>query len=270
MTIDSRRRSSIVSRYRKCALDCPIYLDSEVESLGDFFSVFQALLEPNRVFWYRGHSQLQYRLAPSALRYSLTEHRKKALSLLHEVKRFLQIKLDRPPAAEDHLGWMQVAQHYGLPTRLLDWTQNAAVALYFACAEHTDRNGLVVVLNPLELNQKVASKSPRLFNMPHDEAILKPYFRLAARSHSAGRPTVAISPTWNTERLALQQGTFTLHGTRFELDRSQASSLLYVPILKEHKVQLLAELERVGIGEMFIFPEAEHVCSHLRRSAGLI
>jgi len=68
----------------------------------------------------------------------------------------------------------------------------------------------------------------------------------------------------------MQQGAFTLHGSRkFDLDRRQASSLLYVPILREHKSSLLNELERIGIGEMFIFPEPEHVCAHLRRTAGL-
>lgn len=66
----------------------------------------------------------------------------------------------------------------------------------------------------------------------------------------------------------MQQGAFTLHGTRaFELDRHQASSLMCVPILREHKRGLLNELERVGIGEMFIFPEPEHVCAHLKRRA---
>ena len=85
-----------------------------------------------------------------------------------------------------------------------------------------------------------------------------------------GKPTIAINPTWNTERIALQQGAFTLHGSKtFALCRKQATSLVAVPVLKEHKASILYELERVGIGEMFIFPEPEHVCSHLKRKAGL-
>jgi len=188
------------------------------------------------------------------------------------MKRFLDMKLNRPPASDDDLGWMQVAQHYGLPTRLLDWTQNAAVALFFACSDvaKADSDGLVAILNPIELNQKIDPRLPRIFNFERDSAIITPYFKLDERIRRSGRRTIAINPTWNTDRIAMQQGAFTLHGSRnFDLDARQASSLRYVPILKEHKESLLRELQRVGIGEMFIFPEPEHVCSHLKRTAGL-
>jgi hypothetical protein len=161
---------------------------------------------------------------------------------------------------------MQVAQHHGLPTRLLDWTQNAAVALFFACSEQLDNDGLVVILNPIELNQAVNPKLPRIMDGERDATIIQPYFKLDGRHNARGKRTIALNPTWNTERIALQHGCFTLHGSRkFELDRHQASSLMYVPVLREHKESLLSELERVGIGEMFIFPEPEHVCSYLRR-----
>ena len=269
-TTTPKLRREISKRYRGCPIDCPMYLENVIASLSDFFAVFHALLEPSKVFWFRGHPNVDFRLAPSALRYDDVDQRERALGLVSEMKRFLEMKLPRPPAADDDLGWMQVAQHHGLPTRLLDWTQNAAVALFFACCKDPGADGLVVILNPIELNQTIDPRSPRIFNVQKDAKIIGPYFTLGGRVEARGKRTIAINPTWNTERIAMQQGAFTLHGSRkFELDRHQASSLLHVPILKEHKESLLNELERVGIGEMFIFPEPEHVCAHLRRTARL-
>ena len=266
----SQHRRQLIRRYRDCPIDCPIYTETEIANLSDFFAVFSWMLDPDHLFWFRGHPRNEYKLAPSALRYDKVKQRDAALGLIAEMRRFLEMKLPRPPATDDHLAWMQVAQHYGLPTRLLDWTQNAAVALFFACCKDFDDDGLVVVINPIELNQHVDPRSPRIFNPQRDAALIQKYIRLDGRILSNGKRTIAINPTWNTERIAMQQGAFTLHGSRkFEIDHTQASSLLYVPILKETKKSLLNELQRVGIGEMFIFPEPEHVCAHLRQIAQL-
>lgn len=264
------RKRQIINRYRKCQIACPKYYDTEIKTLSDFFSVFHFLLEPGKTFWFRGHADLRYRLAPSALRYSTIVERETALGLVTDMKRFIGMRLQRPPAANDNLGWMQVAQHHGLPTRLLDWTHNAAVALFFACSEGPDVDGLVAVLNPSELNQAVDPKLARIMDGERDANLIEPYFKLNGRVSNRGKRTIALNPTWNTERIALQHGCFTLHGSRkFDLDSDQARSLLCVPILKEHKESLLNELERVGIGEMFIFPEPEHVCRYLRRKEKL-
>lgn len=267
----AERREQIKKLYRPCPLDCQQFLQIEIETLSDFLGVLSYALSPENMLWFRGHPCMTYRLAPSALRYEEIDERNTALGLLSEMRRFLEMKLARPPASDDHLAWMQVAQHYGLPTRLLDWTQNAAVALFFACSKGDDKDGLVVALNPTELNQQsVPNSGTRIFNWHTDKAIITPYLNLNGKLSKTGKKTIAINPTWNTERIAMQQGAFTLHGDRtFELNRQQASSMLYLPILKQNKQRLLQELHRVGIGEMFIFPEPEHVCSHLKRTANL-
>jgi hypothetical protein len=262
--------AAIKRRLRACPLECISLTTPVIQHLSDFFAVIDSTLEERRTFWFRGHASIRFRLAPSALRYANEIDREVALGLVHDIKRYLGMKLPQPPAATDELGWMQVAQHYGLPTRLLDWTSNAAVALFFACCSHDDEDGLVVILDPDQLNQNLDPTRPRVFDAQRDAKTIAAYFCLGGSNKRSGLPTIAINPTWNTERIALQQGAFTLHGSkRFDLDADQVPSLMYVPILKEYKGKLLTELQRVGIGEMFIFPEPEHVCSHLKRLAGL-
>jgi hypothetical protein len=45
----------------------------------------------------------------------------------------------------DNWTWLMIAQHYGVPTRLLDWSVNPLVALYFACNDSFDKDGYLYV-----------------------------------------------------------------------------------------------------------------------------
>ena len=254
-------------RFAKSPVRCPI-LKQRASNLADYFSIISSLITSKHQFWFRGHEDASWELAPTALRYNREQDRIQALGLIAEFKRVAEIKLPRPPLPTEELQWVQLARHFGLPTRLLDWTESATIALYFASL-NSSVDGMVFILNPVDLNRMSYPREPRIFNARLDEDIISKYLKLGGGKNPRGPRTIAVNPVWNSERLMLQKGVFTLHGSRFQLDSAQAPSLVGLPILKECKTQMLLELGRVGVDEMSIFPELEHSCSYLTEKANL-
>lgn len=240
-------------------------ISTEVRGLGDYLGVFNSLFsQRSDVYWFRGHKSVDWELCPSALRYDREDQRNRAINGLRDFRRLQEFRLPKSPAAAEQFKWLQLAQHYGLPTRLLDWTQSPTVALYFACQDR-DKDGAVFAMKPRDLNRLSIPKAGLDVIDPDEHSgILAPYLKLDGRETARGLKTIAVQPTWNSDRIILQQGMFTLHGARFSLDSAQAPSLVGIPILKEHKATLSYQLERIGVAEMFIFPEPEHVCKYLK------
>lgn len=97
----------------------------------------------DRQLLYRGHSKRSYNLIPSVFR---TENLRK-----HEHLMLRQIIAEHPIEFINDRATFDMlvrAQHYGLPTRLLDVSINPLVALYFACCSDDQENGRVIIVIP--------------------------------------------------------------------------------------------------------------------------
>jgi hypothetical protein len=238
-------------------------LPVEVSTLSEYLELLRGFEAAGAdPLWYRGHGDYRWRLCPRVLRYRRCATRERAIALLSQFKQMAPRRLPHPLPSGD-LEWMQTAQHYGLPTRLLDWTMSRSVALYFACL-HPDVDGVVSLLDPLALNAASLAGQRVILDGKSEPETVAPYLYLGAPQDELGVRTVAIAPPQSNERIACQKGTFTLHGShRLALTLEEAPTLIAVPILRRHKRCLMRELRDTDTDRAALFPEPEHLCKHL-------
>ena len=129
----------------------------KITNVSQFISVignFQLNPDDNKknfTLFYRGHADESWKVEPSAYR-NLNKNR-----YLEMEFRGYQEMLCRSPGefCNDKTVFENLIrmQHYGLPTRLLDLTENSLVALYFACEAYKNKDGAVLLFkrNPEQI-----------------------------------------------------------------------------------------------------------------------
>ncbi len=175
------------------------------------------------------------------------------------------------PRREDTDEWLFLAQHFGVPTRLLDWTEGALLGLYFALKEYQpDRDEPILwMLNPTDLNRKMADDVvdctfPLTWFSPTariniGETNVRAAWELDKKEISTHLP-VAVQPSYIHPRISAQQSCFTVHGWRKESlnDFEEVGP----ECLKKYRISFpsgeegIAELRRLGISHSRIFPDA--------------
>ncbi|MGD6893720.1 FRG domain-containing protein [Bacillus infantis] len=118
-------------------------LDERVTSIETYLNQLPRLDDKLRGdIFYRGQSNTSYNLSPSVYRGELRnkEHNIYTQILTECAHEFKECNL--------HNEILSKMQHYGVPTRLLDVTSNALVALYFACEGNYEEDGAVFVMKP--------------------------------------------------------------------------------------------------------------------------
>lgn len=244
--------------------------------------------------WFRGEPCCETPLLPSLYR---GEHDENQLVQFFRRKApWLSYAIDRDKTSE----WLFLMQHVRLPTRLLDWTEGALIALYFALIEQKEENKkkgeaaqnrrtpVVWMLDPIELNKLSGLRTSKVDEFPLEwfqpqcdntnPANLS--FRAAwerdreksDQDKIAPELPIAVHPTNIHPRMAAQKSCFTVHGKREEcLDKlleEKGFKYLTKYVIDSAKLEdtledMLKDLKTLGISYSTVFPDLDGLAKDL-------
>jgi len=240
--------------------------DFRISSVREFINIIEAdTFEYRgipfvRTFFYRGVQNFHaYKLIPSVARTwdgNLNHLRDIEKSIMDKFKTRAPAHLVFRPSNDWE--WLMLGQHHGLPTRLLDWTMNPLVALYFACTgdNHLSADGAVYRLSGLDQLQ------PEYFSHPdysNPFSIDRDYY---------------IFPPHITPRITAQSSAFTVSKNPIEpleipfIDKDRGPNDTII-IRADSKGKILKQLIDLGIGPSTLFPGIDGLCKQIADEASV-
>jgi hypothetical protein len=245
-----------------------------------------------RLPWFRGSEKDKYELIPSIYRGKKTIGWEYYATEAEDMK--AEFARRAAPFLKEHQHfregeYLHLMQHYKYPTRLLDWTEGALIALYFAirAIDTKDRveSPCVWMLNPSWLNyvndvtiahpETNEDKSLVLYTdqwamekYDQDQIIFNHYLD---SEHNLAKYPIAIFPPYIDVRIVAQKSVFTINGKlkngfealMHEKPNAQIAKILITEDKKKIK-KLIKDLQILGITETTLFPDLEGLSRELQ------
>ena len=194
----------------------------------------------------------------------------------------------------DNFTWLQYAQHFGVPTRLLDFSANPLIALYFCCKSESKEDGIVWFINTSSF--QTWSNSERFCNelgpnCTRDvmiKAIMKSMIGYSDydEEHLEKQRPVLFIPAYIDQRMSAQSSCFLLWGKSDKALDSMADTDNHMTLLPngityrvandqrflanfiisgESKHHIMRELDLLGVNEKTVFPGLDGIGRYLER-----
>ncbi|MEQ1528386.1 MAG: FRG domain-containing protein [Methylococcaceae bacterium] len=230
-----------------------------ISNFDDFRNIVKGIT-PDERYFFRGESRDFYSLIPKVGRIiksdiSVSYYDEK--SIFSRFKNHAKGLLASTPSTEWE--WLALAQHHGLPTRLLDWSTNPLVALYFAVGEHlTD-----IEIEKEKITKPDYSGDAAFYFLTIKSAFVDPEKIRRPLDHTYVN---IYKPSHISSRIKSQSGVFTIQpDPRQPLnERLKPKAIRKYSIKREARDELRKELRLFGIHQASIFPDLDGLSSYLQ------
>ncbi len=238
------------------ARDFPEFLNSIAQTTRQF---------NDRMPWWRGHSNSSWKLHPSIYHKNLKNNES---NMSVQFRNQARVRHQDVPELNDGPSWVFLMQHYGLPTRLLDWSDSPLIALNFAISDsnYDNKSATVWGLMPTELNEKQVGVNGiiGIGNQTALKSFANVWKRPAERIEAS--EVIAINTQHIDVRQMVQASQFTIHG--FETDMAELPDaqkfLCSITIPAASKKHFRQVLNLFHITESYLFPDLEHLARQIQ------
>lgn len=267
----------------------PKVAEHKPKSLTEFVGLIESLqTKTQHSLWYRGCGRDDHKLLPSLYRHPDQTTIQQIARLEQKLMiRFRQRSIPMQPRPfTDDWDVLFFMQHYRIPTRLLDWSENPFVGLYFAVMsahfeltstgrQKFETSAAVWILNPVLWNRHaLRHQSYDGGVLTQGDGALKGY-QPQQTFEEMNKSPVALFGAHNSPRIVAQRGVFTIFGqntaaleTLFEKDSFPDDCLHKVVLSKGNLLRLKNSILDHGVTESSIFPDLEGLAQEIRRSFG--